>query len=136
MPLRHRDTSDPVAWARQVNGRWPVRAGLNEAAAAWMDYLEREDPERLWRCAALAAALSRGPGYGADPKPWFYSGLFNEATLDEARRFAAPYPLTCAVISATAGTPEEVAWLAAQSAHVQALVANIRAEIAARLGSL
>lgn len=132
MPLRHHDTSDPVVWARQVNGRWKVHAGLNTAAAAWMDYLEREDPERLRRCTALAAVLSRGPGYGADPKPWFYGGLFSEATVDEAERFVAVHHLTHAVIPATAAAPESAGWLATQSEHVRSLVTRIRAEITAR----
>jgi hypothetical protein len=82
-------------------------------------------------CAALAAALSRGPGYGGDPKPWFYGGLFSEATADEARKFAAPYLLTSAVIPATAGTPELEAWFTGQSEAVRNLVTKIRAEIAA-----
>lgn len=130
--MKHRDTSDPIPWARKINARWEVHCGLREAAAAWMDYLTENDAPRLLQCTSMAAELSRGPGYGGDPKPWFYGGLFSGATADEARRFVSPHPLTHAVIPATAASPEAEAWFAEQSEKVRELVTRVRNEITAR----
>lgn len=124
--MKHRDTTDPIAWARLINPVWKVRNGLDQAATEWMDHLERVDPERLRSCCANAAALSRGPGYGSDPKPWFYAGLFSLATPDEARRFLSNHRFTRAVIPALSHDPETELWVATLSEATRALIARVR----------
>ncbi len=127
--MKHRDTSDPIAWARRINPVWKVRHGLDQAAADWLDHLEQTDPDRLRACCTIAAALSRGPGYGSDPKPWFYGGLFSLASRDEALRFLATHRLTSAIIPALAHEPKSEQWVAALSSTTRDLIERLRTAI-------
>lgn len=127
--MKHRDTSDPIAWARRINPVWKVRHGLDQVAEGWMDHLQANDPERLLVCCTIAAVLSRGPGYGADPKPWFYGGLFSLATREEGRRLLANHRLTSAIIPALAHEPKSERWVAGLSAPTRELIERLRSAI-------
>lgn len=127
--MKHRDTSDPIAWARAINPVWKVRHGLEQVAEAWMDHLQATDPVRLRICCEIAALLARGPGYGADPKPWFYGGLFSLATRDEGQRFLANHRLTSAIIPALAHEPKSERWVAGLSAVTRELIERLRVAI-------
>jgi hypothetical protein len=129
--MEYRDISDPVAWVRKVNPVWRARHDLDQAAEAWLDHLARQDPRRLEACCTIAAVLTRGPGYGGDPKPWFYGGLFSLATREEAERFLADHRLTAAVIPALAHTAQSEQWVAARRTKAtRDLIARVRANIA------
>lgn len=125
----HRIISDPVAWARRVNPVWKVRSGLDHAAEEWFEYLAEQDPRRLLVCCTIAATLTRGAGYGGDPKPWFYGGLFSLASAEEAHRFLTHHHLTAAVIPALASEPESEHWLAGLGASSHELVIRLRSAI-------
>lgn len=76
---------DPITWARRVNSRWFVRDNFGDDTAAYLDHLARTDPDRLLRSCRNAQEMMKRRIHGADPKPWFYAGLFSLATVDEAR---------------------------------------------------
>lgn len=100
--MLHRDTSNPVAWAKRVNRGWLVRGGLNDSTDAWLTHLELTDPARLLASCDIARALSRGPDRTVDPKPWFYAGLFSLASPEEARHYLSNHRFTAAAIPALA----------------------------------
>lgn len=100
--MQHRDTTDPIAWARRVNRGWFVRGGLDRTTDAWLTHLEQSDPDRLLASCDIARALSRGPDRTLDPKPWFYAGLFSLATAVEARHHLTNHCFTAAAIPALA----------------------------------
>jgi hypothetical protein len=83
--MNYQDPDDLVAWARRVNGRWFVRDNFGNDTAAYLDHLERNDPDRLLRSCRNAHEMMKRRVRGVDPKPWFYAGLFSLATVDEAR---------------------------------------------------
>ncbi len=129
VPMKHRDISDPIAWARRINPVWKVRHGLDQVAEEWMDHLQAADPERLRICCEIAAFLSRGPGYGSDPKPWFYGGLFSLATREEGLRFLSNHRLTSAIIPALAHEPKSEQWVAGLSVVTRELIKRLRTAI-------
>lgn len=96
------NSSDDILWARRVNARWIVREGLRESAAAYLDYLEATDPERLRRSCWRARRLNVLSGMTEDPKPWFYAGLFSLASAAELARFLSSCPFTLACLPAQA----------------------------------
>ena len=127
--MKHRDTSDLVAWARRINHGWFVRNHLDQSAEAWLNHLAINDPPRLLACCEIARALSRGPDRTHDPKPWFYAGLFALATPDEATRFLAHHKFTSAAIPALASDPEVNAWVLTLSPTTQNLLARVRTAV-------
>jgi len=127
--MKHRDISDPIAWARRVNPVWKVRHGLDQVAEEWLDHLAQHDPARLVVCCTIAAVLTRGPGYGSDPKPWFYGGLFSLATREEAQRFLANHRLTSAIIPALASEPKSEQWVAGLGVATRELIHRLRSAI-------
>ncbi|MEI6676581.1 MAG: hypothetical protein WCO57_15535 [Verrucomicrobiota bacterium] len=110
--MLHRDTSDPIAWARRINRGWLVRGGLDQTTDAWLTHLEQSDPTRLLASCDIARALSRGPDRTLDPKPWFYAGLFSLASAAEARRHLTNHRFTAAAIPALALDPATTAFAA------------------------
>ncbi len=119
-----------VAWARKVNDAWLVHGRLDIAAAAYMDQLEKIDPVRLARSCQRARLLTGARGRFADPKPWFYGGLFSLATPSEAKRYLADHPFVAAVIPGMAGSPEHPE-LAKASEQTRKKIRRIREKIAA-----
>ena len=99
-------STDPVGWARRINGRWIVHRGLKETAEAYMVYLGRNDPVRLRQSCRNARRLASGCESAEDPKPWFYGGLFSLATPDEAREFLAGHNFTASLVPAARKLPQ------------------------------
>jgi hypothetical protein len=118
-----------IAWARRVNGRWIVHNNLRERAAAYLDYLERNDPDRLERSCRLARALTTRCKLPQDPKPWFYGGLFSLATTVEADQFLSEHYFTAAVIPCTRDNPDVVGWLEKVNEPTRQAVRQIRREL-------
>jgi hypothetical protein len=85
-----------------VNDHWIVRHGLKKSAAAYLDYLEANDPQRLRGSCRRARRLVSVRPPREDPKPWFYAGLFSLATVEEGRLFLADHWFTTACIPALA----------------------------------
>lgn len=79
---------------RRINQRWIVHGGLRNSTAEFLKELAKTDPARLNKCCQLAMDLVHSRSGHADPKPWFYAGLFAYARHDEANRFLAEHPLT------------------------------------------
>ncbi|MCX6877510.1 MAG: hypothetical protein NTW21_27425 [Verrucomicrobia bacterium] len=130
--MKHRDTSDPIAWARRVNRTWLVHGGLADSTDAWLTHLEQTDPARLLAGCQLACALSRGPDHTSDPKPWFYASLFSLATATEASHYLANHPFTAAAIPALARDEAVNQWAADLSASSLDLLTRVRAAVQAR----
>lgn len=89
---------DYVAWVRRANRRWIVHGGLGQTAEAYLDHLARTDPPRLEHSCRNAYHLVREAGPLADPKPWFYSGLFSLAHPAETREYLADHWLIASVL--------------------------------------
>ena len=134
--LKHRDTSDVVAWAKRINRGWFVRNGLADTAAAWLAQLEELDPARLLASCDIARALSRGPDRTNDPKPWFYAGLFSLATEAEARQFLANYRLTSAAVPALAADEATARWVAGMTSVTRELIDRLRVAVQAEVAKL
>jgi hypothetical protein len=98
---------DPVESVRRINRRWIVHGGLRESAAAYFAQLEKSDPDRLRRSCQLAMDLVHSKLGHADPKPWFYAGLFAHAGHDEAERFLTDHTLTRLVWETLHGIPHQ-----------------------------
>lgn len=95
----HVPPPDCVAWVRRANRRWIVHGGLGQTAEAYLDHLARTDPSRLEHSCRNAYRLVRESGPIADPKPWFYCGLFSLAHPAEARQYLADHWLIASVLA-------------------------------------
>lgn len=132
-PVKTHDTGisvDYVAWARRANGRWIVHQGLGRNAEAYLEHLERTDPER-WVCScrnAYRLVHERQPM--EDPKPWFYAGLFSLANESEAREFLAGHWLVATAITPTRATPSATPAPETISTATQEKIRRIREAIA------
>ena len=117
---------DPVAWARWLNARWIVHAGLDERAEAFMAHLESVDPERLAVACDRAARMLRICGSVEDPKPWFYSGLFSSATLEEAELYLKDHWFTAQCVPALADHSQLRAPLEEVGVDAKAKITRVR----------
>lgn len=124
-------TPDDIAWVRKVNARWIVREGFREAAAAYLEALERDDPERLGRSCARARRTLDLRDPSDDPKPWFYAGLFSLATPEEAALYLRDRDFTLACLPALDGLDLGAMDRAAVSATTRAAIDRIRAALGA-----
>lgn len=87
-----------LAKVLRVNQSWIVRGQLKENATAWIEHLERIDPQRLEKSCWLALFLTRyKKSVIRDPKPLFYAGLFAFASPEEIRAFLPEHPMTHAI---------------------------------------
>ena len=98
---------NPAETVRRINRRWIVHGGLRESATAYLAELEEKDPSRLHRSCELAMDLVHSQAGHADPKPWFYAGLFALAEPGEAERFLRAHSLTRMVWEALNGLPDD-----------------------------
>jgi len=125
----HRDTSDPVRWARRLNATWPVRVvpdgtpGLRETTARWLEYLEATDARRLVGACRLAVRMDearRAINPACDPKPFFYCSLFAVATDEEADDWglAENFRFT----SALRGDTRVAAWVSGLGVKTRSLI--------------
>lgn len=127
--MRHREIMSPIDWARRVNRSWLVRSNLNEHTDAWLDHLAELDDGRLLRSCEIARALCDRRGAEDDPKPWFYAGLFQLATAEEARRFLETHRVTKALVPAMAADPDVLLWLDRVGPETRELISRLRRDL-------
>jgi hypothetical protein len=117
----------PVEWVKRVNHTWLVRGGLDAASEKWLAYLGQADPHRLGVACAVARAMCGLRDPLADPKPWFYAGLFSVATADEIRRFISGHRITMAAVPTMWRDPDVLLWLDRVGGETKDLIRDLRA---------
>lgn len=128
--MKHFPDLPPLDWVWRVNSSWLVNGKLDEHAAAWLNHLATLDDDRLILSCENARAMCGVRDRLADPKPWFYAGLFSLATAAEVRRFLAVHPVTKAAIPSMADDDEVILWLERVGPEVRDLIARLRQGIA------
>jgi len=128
--MRHREIMSAIHWARRVNRSWLVRSNLNDHTEAWLDYLATLDDGRLLESCELARAMCEQRLPDDDPKPWFYSGIFQLATEAEAKRFLDTHRVTKATVPSMADAPEVHLWLDRVGSETRELLARLHQELA------
>jgi len=116
----------PIDWVSRVNHAWLVRGGLDTAAEKWLAHLRGTDPARLEASCAAARAMCGMRDPLADPKPWFYAGLFSFATADEVRQFIPGHRITKAAVPAMNCDEEVVLWLDRVGDETRGLIEDLR----------
>jgi hypothetical protein len=124
--MKHHSQLPPVEWVERVNSSWIVRGGLDGRAREWLDYLASLDDGRLLPSCQAARAMCGLREPLEDPKPWFYAGLFCQATAGEAARFLQPYRVTMAALPSMAGDENVVLWLDRVGDETRDLVSRLR----------
>lgn len=128
--MRHFAHMPPVDWVKQVNRSWIVHNNLNDQADAWVSYLANLDKERLERSCGIARTMCDLRDPLDDPKPWFYSGLFNLATAAEARRFLDTHRVTKATVPTMADDESVHLWIDRISPETRELLERLRVALA------
>lgn len=128
--MRHREIRSPVDWAQRVNRAWLVRSNLNDHTEAWLDYLAGLDDGRLLKSCEIARAMCDHRKDDDDPKPWFYSGIFQLATAAEARRFLDTHRVTKATVPTMDDDPEVHLWLDRVGPETRELLVRLRQGLA------
>lgn len=129
-PLNHHSKLPPIEWAERVNRSWFVHGELKEHAKSWIEYLRKLEDGRLLKCCKAAKTMSRIRTPLEDPKPWFYAGLFSQATADEARWFLSQHRVTRATVPAMADDAEVALWLDRAGPETRDVMARIRQALA------
>jgi hypothetical protein len=127
----HHSKLPPIDWVKRVNSSWLVRGGLDRNASAWLEHLESSNDERLLPSCESARQMCELRHRMADPKPWFYAGLFSMATAAEAARFLESHRTTRAAIPSTADDEAARLWLDRAGPETRELIKALRAGIAA-----
>ena len=128
--MGHREIRSPVDWARRVNRSWLVRSNLNDHTEAWLDYLTELDDGRLLRSCQIARELCNLRQVHDDPKPWFYSGIFQLATAAEAKYFLETHRVTKSLVPAMANDPDVVLWLDRVGPETRELLLRLQRDLA------
>jgi len=124
----------PIDWAKRVNHTWLVRGGLDRAAELWLQHLAATDPSRLEASCTAARAMCGMRDPLADPKPWFYAGLFSLATADEVGRFIPTHRVTKAAIPSMGGDQEVALWLDRVGGETRDLIHDLRGALESTAG--
>lgn len=127
--MKHHSHLPPVEWVNRVNNSWIVRGGLDGRAREWLDYLASLDDGRLLRSCHAARAMCGLRDPLEDPKPWFYAGLFNLATSEEAARYLQPYRITMAALPSMADEENVILWLDRVGDETRDLVLRLREKL-------
>lgn len=101
----------PVDWVKRINRSWIVHNNLNDRAEAWVHYLAEDDDARLMKSCKIARTMCDMREPLDDPKPWFYAGLFNLATAEEAQRFLETHRVTKATVPSMKDDESVHLWL-------------------------
>jgi len=120
----------PIAWARRVNRLWIVHARLADSAEAWLNYLDSLGNSRLESSCVAARDMCDVRPHSDDPKPWFYSGLFNDATREEAERFLSCHLVTKAAIPSMADDENVRLWFEGVGYETRDLLHRLRMGVA------
>jgi hypothetical protein len=124
--MKYHSHLPPVEWVHRVNNTWIVRAGLEERAREWLDYLNGLNDGRLLPSCKAARAMCGLREPLDDPKPWFYAGLFSLATSEEAVRYLQHYRITMAALPAMADDEKVALWLDRVGDETRDLVLRLR----------
>lgn len=133
--MRHREIMSPIDWAQRVNRSWLVRSNLNDHTEAWLNHLADLDDGRLQKSCEIARAMCDQRQNDDDPKPWFYAGIFQLATVAEAKRFLDTHRVTKALVPAMTDDPEVHLWLDRVGPETRELLVRLRQGLV-RLGEL
>lgn len=128
--MDHHSTLPALEWVKRVNRSWLVRGGLDENAHAWLEYLVNQNDGRLLPSCEAARSMCGFRDPLEDPKPWFYAGLFNLASAEEARRFLGTHRVTKAVVPAMADDEDVTLWLDRVGSETRELVQRLREGLA------
>jgi len=126
----HREVKSPIDWVKRVNSSWLVRSNLNEHADAWLQYLAELDDGRLLTSCETARMMCDLRQPQDDPKPWFYAGLFYQASVAEARRFLATHRVTRATVPAMVNDDDVNLWIDRVGPETRELLARLRQGLA------
>lgn len=124
--MKENEMKRPTEWASRVNQRWIVHHGLGKRADDWMNHLSGTDPGRLRESCETAWKMVCRSDEGTDPKPWFYAGLFSNATAEEAAKFLAGHRLTTATVPAMAQDHGVKEWESSLCAETCELLQRLR----------
>jgi hypothetical protein len=116
----------PIEWVKRVNSAWLVRGGLNVAAGKWLAHLAATDLKRLEASCVAAREMCGLREPLADPKPWFYAGLFCLATRDEVESFIPSYRITKAAVPSMQLDGQVLLWLDRTGDESRRLIAELR----------
>lgn len=128
--MPHEPVMDAVEWVRRVNRAWIVHSQLNQHAEAWLDYLAELKEGRLESSSLAARAMFGVRSPLDDPKPWFYAGLFCQATAEEARQFLGNHRVTKATVPALASDEEVLLWMDRVGEETRELIGRLRQSLA------
>jgi hypothetical protein len=128
--MKFLDSLDSLTWAKTVNAKWLVHSNLNRSAKDWMLHLATLDDGRLVTSCGTARAMCHTRDHFADPKPWFYAGLFHLATAEEARQFLTNHWMTRATLPSLAIDEKTNQWLDSGTPETRALVDRLRTVLA------
>jgi hypothetical protein len=123
------DSATSPEWAHRVNRAWIVRNELSDRADEWLNYLQSKNDPRLADSCRIAHVMCQRRNQAEDPKPWFYSGLFSNATIDEAKLYLTNHRLTLAVVPAMWNEEEVKSWISEISPETKGLLERLRAEV-------
>ena len=124
--MRYHPDMPPVDWVKRVNRSWIVHNNLNEQAEAWVEYLCRLGDQRLEPSCLLARRMCDLRDPLDDPKPWFYAGLFNFATAEEAREFLEIHRVTKATVPAMRDDESVHLWVRRISPETKEMLDRVR----------
>lgn len=128
--MRHREIRSPVEWATRVNRAWIVRSNLNDQAGAWLDYLARLEDGRLQKSCEIARSMCDLRPPEADPKPWFYAGLFQLASEAEVNTFIDTHRVTKATVPVMVNDSDVLLWLERVGPETLKLLDRLRDDLA------
>ncbi len=127
--MRHHAHMSPVDWVKRVNRSWIVHNNLNDQAEAWVHYLGDLHDGRLDPSCEIAREMCDLREALDDPKPWFYAGLFNLATAEEARQFLDMHRVTKATVPTMVDDESVHLWIARISPETRELLERMRAAL-------
>jgi hypothetical protein len=116
----------PVEWATRINRRWIVHQGLGKRAEDWLKHLAETNPRRLRKSCDAARSMIGHWNENGDPKPWFYAGLFSNATGAEAKEFLSGHRLTTATVPAMSEDSDVKDWEASLCEETRDLLQRLR----------
>jgi hypothetical protein len=124
--MKDNEMKRPVEWATRLNQRWIVHQGLGKRAGDWLTHLADTNQSRLLKSCEAARTMILHWNEEGDPKPWFYAGLFSNASGEEAVAFLAGHRLTTATVPAMSQDPGVKDWEASVGEETRALLERLR----------
>lgn len=124
--MNHRAPMLPVDWVKRINRSWIVHNNLNDRAEAYVQHLADVGDGRLDASCEIAKTMCSLRDPLDDPKPWFYAGLFNLATAEEAHHFLDTHRVTKATVPTMAEEESVQLWVNRISPETRELLDRLR----------